>query len=290
MRTEPAATASAEPTSCFFEAHGLNLHYLDWGGDAGKRTFVLLHGGAAHAHWWDLVAPQLAPFGRVVALDFRGHGMSQWTRPPQYGPRAYVEDLRALIEHLGTRPIVVGHSMGGAVAQWAAVLSPELMSALVLMDSPNGPPPLFRRLMWRWRRRARGLDERPELESAQAVIRKFRFAPPQTYLSRDAMERLALAGAEQLPNGRWAFRFDPQTRAWRRLGGNLKRPRLKDIHVPTLILRGAESGLVGARYARSMHRKVRGSIFKEIPRAFHHVPLDNPDDTAAAIIEFAHEL
>ena len=62
MRTEPAAIASAEPTSCFFEAHGLNLHYLDWGGDARKRTFVLLHGGAAHAHWWDLVAPQLAPF------------------------------------------------------------------------------------------------------------------------------------------------------------------------------------------------------------------------------------
>src|SRR5271157_4469861 len=124
MRTEPAATASAEPTSCFFEAHRLNLHYLDWGGDPRKRTFVLLHGGAAHAHWWDLVAPQLAPFGRVVALDFRGHGMSQWTRPPQYGPRAYVEELRALIEHLGTRPIVVGHSMGGAVAQWAAVLFP----------------------------------------------------------------------------------------------------------------------------------------------------------------------
>jgi pimeloyl-ACP methyl ester carboxylesterase len=289
MRPERAATAAAEPTSRFFDADGLKLHYLDWGGDP-RQTFVLLHGGAAHGHWWDLVAPQLTPYGRVTALDFRGHGQSAWAHPPLYGPQAYVEDLRALIDHLGVKPIVAGHSMGGAVLQWAASSFPEKMRAIVLVDSPNGPPPLTKRLMWRWRRRARGLNERPELESAEAVIRKFHFQPPDTYLPREAMERLALAGAEQLPNGRWAFRFDPQTRAWRRISGNLQRPRLTDIHLPTLILRGAESGLVSAHGAAVMHQKVRGSVFKEIPRAFHHVPLDNPDATAAAIIEFVQGL
>ncbi|MFI5353493.1 MAG: alpha/beta fold hydrolase [Candidatus Binatales bacterium] len=295
MRPERAATAAAEPTSRFFDApglittdltSGLKLHYLDWGGDPRRHTLVLLHGGAAHAHWWDLVAPQLTPLGRVVALDFRGHGESAWAIPPHYGPQAYVEDLRALIEHLGTRPIVIGHSMGGAVVQWAASRFPELMRAIVLVDSPNGPPPLLRRLMWRWRRRARGVGERPELDSAEAIVRKFRFSPPDTYLSREAMARLALAGAEQLPNGRWAFRFDPHTRQWRRIGGGLRRPRLRDIKLPTLILRGAQSGLVSAHSARVMHRKIRGSIYIEIPRAFHHVPLDNPDPTAAAIAEF----
>jgi pimeloyl-ACP methyl ester carboxylesterase len=40
----------------------------------------------------------------------------------------------------------------------------------------------------------------------------------------------------------------------------------------------------------AMHRKIRGSVLKEIPRAFHHVPLDNPGDTAAAIIEFVGKL
>ncbi len=295
MRPERAATAAAEPTSRFFDAPGpatnvLKLHYLDWGGDPRRQTLVLLHGGAAHAHWWDLVAPQLTPLGRVVALDFRGHGESAWAIPPHYGPQAYVEDLRALIEHLGTRPIVVGHSMGGAVVQWAASRFPELMRAIVLVDSPNGPPPLLRRLMWRWRRRARGVGERPELDSAEAIVRKFRFSPPDIYLSREAMARLALAGAEQLPNGRWAFRFDPHTRQWRRIGGNLRRPRLRDIKLPTLILRGAQSGLVSAHSARVMHRKIRGSLFREIPRAFHHVPLDNPGPTAAAIAEFVRTL
>ncbi len=101
-----------------------------------------------------------------------------------------------------------------------------------------------------------------------------------------ALARLGVQGAERLSDRRWAFRFDPQTRAWRRIGGNLKRPNLRDVRLPTLILRGAHSTLVSRWRARSMHWRIKGSVFREIPRAFHHVPLDNPDDTAAAIIDF----
>src|ERR1700757_3489336 len=125
MVQESAAIAEAKPTSQSAEVNGLKLHYLDWGGDSG-RTIVLCHGGSAHAQWWDYLAPLLTPYGRVVALDFRGHGRSQWAVPPNYGPPAYMEDTRALIENLGQRVILVGHSMGGAVAQWVAVTHPEL--------------------------------------------------------------------------------------------------------------------------------------------------------------------
>src|SRR6266403_5526396 len=110
MAYQRAATANAEPTNSFFEADGLKLHYLDWGGDPKKRTFVLLHGGGAHAHWWDYVAPELTPHGRVLALDFRGHGRSQWTNPPHYGPPAYVDDVRGLLDILGTKVVLIGHS------------------------------------------------------------------------------------------------------------------------------------------------------------------------------------
>ena len=77
MAQEQAATVVSEPTHRYLEVEGRKLHYLDWGGESDKRTFVLLHGGAAHAHWWDGVAPMLTPYGRVLALDFRGHGRSQ---------------------------------------------------------------------------------------------------------------------------------------------------------------------------------------------------------------------
>ncbi len=288
MAHQQAATVSTEPTHRYVEASGLKLHYLDWGGDAGKRTFVLLHGGAAHAHWWDAVAPLLTPYGRVLALDFRGHGRSQWARPPIYGPPAYVEDVRALIESLGTRVVLVGHSMGGAVAQWVAVTHPELLAALIIVDAPHGPPPLFRRLMWRWRRKSQG-GKRPELRSPADIIRRFRLQPPETNLTRVELERLAMLGAEQLPTGAWAFRFDPETRAWRKHGAKMTRPKLKNIKMPTLLLRGEKSGLVSAPHVQRMHRKIRGSVLKEIPRAYHHVPLDNPGDTAAAIIEFVEK-
>jgi pimeloyl-ACP methyl ester carboxylesterase len=289
MKAEPAATAESGPTSRYYSCDGVRLHYLDWGGDRSSRTFILLHGGSAHAHWWDGVAPILSAHGRVAALDFRGHGRSEWTRPPRYGPAGYLADLRGLIEHLGGRAVVVGHSMGGAVALWAAVTYPELLDAIVIVDAPNGPPPLFRRLMWRWRRKAQG-GKRPELPSADAVKRKFRLSPAGTYLTREQLARLAMLGAERLDNGNWAFRVDPETRAWRKSGGRMRKVKLGLIEIPALILRGAESTLVGAWTARRMHRRIRGSHYREIPRAYHHVPLDNPTDTAREIVEFVQSL
>jgi len=173
MSHPQAATAWPEPTSRFVEVDGVKLHYLDWGGRPGKHTFLLLHGGAAHVHWWDAVAPLLVPHGRVIALDFRGHGRSAWANPPHYGPQWYLHDVRGVIEYLGTRVILVGHSMGGAVAQWFATTYPDQLEALIVVDAPHGPPPLLRRLMWRWRRKARG-GARPQLDSAEAIKRKFR--------------------------------------------------------------------------------------------------------------------
>jgi len=288
MPHESAATAEAEPTSLFAEINGLKLHYLDWGGAAGARTIVLCHGGSAHAHWWDFLAPLLKPYGRVIALDFRGHGRSQWA--DSYGPAGHIADLKAFLrDHLGGRVLLIGHSMGGEIAQRIAFDRPELLEALVLVDSPHGGPPLRTRLMWRWKRRSQD-GPRPEFSSPEELVRKFRLSPPGHNLTAQDLAGLALKGAEQLPNGNWAFRFDPKTRkltgGWRR---HIKFP-LGRIRLPVLILRGEHSLLLTAQTARRMHRRIHGSIFKEIPRAYHHVPLDNPADTAAAIAQFIASL
>lgn len=289
MYNEQAAIASAaEPTSRFAEINGIRLHYLDWGG-AAHRTIVLAHGGSAHAHWWDFVAPGLTPLGRVLALDFRGHGRSAWADPPDYGPPAYLKDLVGFLEFLGTPAVLVGHSMGGELAQRVAVHHPHLLEALVIVDSAHGGLPMMTRLMWRWKRRKQG-GTRPELDSPEALIARFRLSPPGHALSLQALAQLALKGAEQLPNGKWAFRFDPKTRIWRRRPGDFAKPRLSAITMPTLLLRGEHSALVSARMARRMHRGIRGSVLRTIPHAYHHVPLDNPAATVAAISEFVAAL
>ncbi|HZP45702.1 MAG TPA: alpha/beta hydrolase [Candidatus Binataceae bacterium] len=278
-----AVTASTGPTSKYANINGLRLHYLDWGG-APARLFVLCHGGSAHAHWWDSVAPRLTAHGRVLALDFRGHGRSEWAAV--YGPANHIADLKSfLADHLQRPVVLVGHSMGGEITQRVAYDCPELVASLVVVDAPHGGPPLRTRLMWRWKRR-RQHQRRPTFATREDLVRRFRLSPPGHNLTADDLAALALKGAEQLADGTWAFRFDPRTRrmtpGWKR---HLRFP-LKKIKVPTLILRGEHSALLSPRVARRMHRQIRHSQFREIPRAHHHVPLDNPHETAAAIIAF----
>ncbi len=80
-----------------FTASGLVLNCLDYGG-GGKRPLLFLHGGSAHAHWWDFVAPAFVDDFHVLALDQRGHGESEWAGEWAYGSRHYVSDLDQVID------------------------------------------------------------------------------------------------------------------------------------------------------------------------------------------------
>ena len=300
MEDQSAAIAEARPTSAFARVNGLKLHYLDWGARRAARshahqrkskpsatTILLCHGGSAHCHWWDDVAPYLTEYGRVLALDFRGHGRSQWAS--QYGLAAHLDDLITFVrDHLRKRVMLVGHSMGGEIAMRVAEGHPELLNGLVVADAPSSGLPLKTRLIWRWKRRNQA-GPRPEFPTREALIARFRLSPPGHNLTPQALAALALKGAEQLPNGNWAFRFDPNTRklspGWR-----LPRCRIQNIRMPVLIIRGEHSGLVTERQARQMQRRIPGSQLKTIPSAYHHVSLDNPDATAAAIGEFVESL
>jgi pimeloyl-ACP methyl ester carboxylesterase len=285
-----AATPPAEPINRFIEINGLKLHCLDWGGDSALHTILLAHGGSAHAHWWDYVAPRLTPYGRVLALDFRGHGRSQWANPPQYGLEVYLHDLVGFIsQYLQTRVVLVGHSMGGHVAQLLAQDHPNLLKALIAIDSPPNGPPLTTRLKWRWKRRKQG-GPRPEFGSAQDLVKRFRLSPPGHALTPAKLEALALKGSEQLANGNWAFRFDPETRVPRTTMRAMRKARLRRIELPVLVLRGANSALMSRSSALKMQRQLRQAILKEIRGAYHHVPLDQPDATVEAIVEFIQML
>ncbi|HLH77001.1 MAG TPA: alpha/beta hydrolase [Candidatus Binataceae bacterium] len=287
MALEPGPSiAAAFPENRYITLNGLRLHYADWGGDDALGTFVLLHGGAANTHWWDAVAPALTGQGRVLALDFRGHGESQWAAPDSYGPKGYVADTEAFLSQLKVPVVLVGHSMGGMVALWVATRKLIGLEMLVLADSPGIPPSLLRRLRWLRRQRRAQTGGRPELPSAEAVVRRFHLIPTATTASAETLARLALASAEELPNGHWAFRFDPQTRAWRRRGGHLPAPDPRAVQIPTLILRGAGSTIVSPRLARWLHRKIAGSELRELPHTFHHITLDDPAATAKAISDF----
>ena len=99
--------------SCNIVLRRLRFHFLEWG-QPDAPVIVLLHGGHQSAHSWDLVSLHLAQKYRVLALDQRGHGDSEWARDVVYSNNEMSLDAEAFIAAMGLqRPIVIGHSMGG---------------------------------------------------------------------------------------------------------------------------------------------------------------------------------
>ena len=147
---------------------GLRLSFLEWG-NAGRPVLCFLHGGSAHAHWFDFVTPAFAERFHVIALDQRGHGESQWAEPPAYGTEHFAADLLGFIDALGlTRVTLIGHSMGGHNAMSFAAWHPECVSALVIVDSrPVIPSDRLDRLR---RRGERTLRPYPHARGRGAVL------------------------------------------------------------------------------------------------------------------------
>ncbi|MBI2219571.1 MAG: alpha/beta fold hydrolase, partial [Candidatus Rokubacteria bacterium] len=73
-------------------AGGLRLSMLEWPA-LDRPGLCFLHGGFAHAHWFDLVAAAFAGRYHVVSLDQRGHGESEWPDPPAYATQDFTGDL-----------------------------------------------------------------------------------------------------------------------------------------------------------------------------------------------------
>jgi pimeloyl-ACP methyl ester carboxylesterase len=123
---------------------GDRIHFLDWGGpppaDASALPGVLLVHGLSNTAWsWAPVARRLRAVHRVVAMDLRGHGLSD--APTEgYDRPTLAEDVLAVAEGSGLlaspsdRVILAGHGFGAIVAAWAALELGERCAGLVLVD------------------------------------------------------------------------------------------------------------------------------------------------------------
>ena len=110
----------------------------DMRGDPDDPLVLLVHGGGQTRDIWNDAAAALVRAGRqVIALDLRGHGESEWPADGRYEFGAYVEDLRAILAQLPSRPVIVGASLGGWIAAVAVGEDGgHLASGLILADAP----------------------------------------------------------------------------------------------------------------------------------------------------------
>lgn len=107
---------------------GCSVHSLAWG-DPAKPGLLLIHGGAAHAHWWGFLAPLLTHHYFVVAVDLSGHGDSG--HRDQYSMEIWAQELIAIIDDCDfvSPPVLIGHSMGGLVSIATASLFGDRLKA-----------------------------------------------------------------------------------------------------------------------------------------------------------------
>src|SRR5688572_24913272 len=97
----------------------------------GPPLLLLAGTGYNGGTWPDEMVQRLAPRCTVVTFGCRGSGETPGT-PEEYSTRLFAADVRALIQELGRGPAhVLGHSMGGRVAQWVAIDRPDLVRSLV---------------------------------------------------------------------------------------------------------------------------------------------------------------
>ena len=247
------------------DVEGTPIAYRAYG-DRDDRGIVLVHGGAAHARWWDHIAPLLATGHMVVALDLSGHGDSG--RREAYSLDLWAHEVLAVAADAGftAPPTVIGHSMGGFVTLRAASLYGSRMAGAVAVDSPV-------RDITPEERAARERSAFGPLRvypSPEAAIANFHPIPNQPTLPYVAAH-VASTSIREVSRG-WSWKFDPRIFARHQLTPAL----LTRLDCRVALLR-AEHGIVSPQMGEMMYDRLgRLAPVIEIPAAAHHVMLDYP--------------
>jgi pimeloyl-ACP methyl ester carboxylesterase len=264
----------------FLDLNGVRLYYYAAGSRGAGEPIVLLHGFPTSAHLWSDVVPLLPAGHRVVVLDLLGYGRSDRAKAgASLDLRSHADRVVAVLDHLGINfACVVGHDIGGGIAQSVAVRSPHRVSKLCLIDSVAFDA---------WPTRA--------VKLARAMAPLTRHLPPSWILSIVRSELLsgfvdAEKGAHDVDvylrpfldeSGRDALMahlsaLDPaETRALA--------PRLKDVVSPTAILWGERDPFLPTSIAERLHEAIKGSSVEIVPGARHFLPEESAHTVAATI-------
>jgi pimeloyl-ACP methyl ester carboxylesterase len=244
---------------------GTDIAYRAFG-DNLTSGLVLVHGGAAHARWWDHIAPLLAADRRVVAVDLSGHGDSG--RRDRYSLDGWAREVVAVAEAAGIvgPPVIAGHSMGGFVALRAAGMYGTQLEGIVVIDSPVREFTPEDQAA----RQGRAFGPLRVYPTRAAAIARFRPMPDQPTLPY-VREHVAATSVRAVDGG-WSWKFDPAV--FGRAQGTPTLLRQLDCRVA---LFHAENGIVPPQTTELMYDSL-GQLAPviEIPAAGHHVMLDQP--------------
>ncbi len=233
----------------------------------GQPALLFIHGaGGDHTIWGEQLR-ELAPNFSVAALDLNGHGRS----PAREGDglQTYVEDVLAVLDALAMPTVIVGHSMGGAIALTVALQHQKNLVGLGLVGT------------------GAKLKVHPQiLELCQTDFeRAIDFIVQWAFAEQSSQELRDKARAQMRRNGADAlFRDFSSCNTFDVMA------RLSEIAAPTLILCGRDDKLTPIKYSEYLQQNIPNAQLKIIDGAGHMVMVEQPQAVTQALREFCARL
>jgi pimeloyl-ACP methyl ester carboxylesterase len=241
------------------KVNGTEIAYVERG--KGKNTIVFVHGLGENKESWRYQTEHFSKKTRTIAVDLRGHGESG---DSNISLDIFVEDLRALIDKLGAKEIILcGLSMGGAISMAFYSKYPERVKAMVLSDTSSG----FSR------------------ETAERML-----SQRMDYIENKGMEELGkfIANGALTENASEDLREEVRKMfASNKIGPYKEATKvailsnlddvLPTIKVPVLIMVGEKDRTTPVELAKHLNERINGSELRIIPGAAHLTKLEKPE-------------
>lgn len=257
-----------------FHSQDINTTYIQ--GGKGEIPILLLHGFDSSLMEFRRLFPKLTPITETFAVDFFGFGLTDRPLDIPVTPENIKAHLHSFWQQLIKRPmILIGASMGGAVAIDFALTYPEIVHKLVLLDSAGfaGGPAMGKLMIPPLDRLATGFLRNIKVRQ--------KISENAYYDRRFASEDALYCSMLHLAHPNWSKALISFTKSG---GYNFLSSRISQITQPTLIIWGEEDKILGTKDATKFEKTIPNSKLVWIPESGHVPHLEKPDLTAEAIL------
>lgn len=250
----------------------MKLHYREIG---SGQPLVILHGLFGSSDNWQTQAKRFAEYFRVILVDLRNHGHSEWDDNASYD--AMSNDVIELIQDLQVeKTILLGHSMGGKVAMHVAQKQPILLAKLIVVDMgiKNYPPHHQHILKGIHSVQLEGVTSRSEANKQIS-----------NHIESEGVKQFLLKNLYWKEKGRLAWRMNVDVLE-NSMSEILSALPEKEVFLPTAFIRGELSDYILDEDISEIENFFPDSQYISIAEAGHWVHAENPNEFVDAVLSY----